>query len=93
MKSHFSRLLTMEEFPSFAENIFFIPRPKGPGKENTVVNLSHTHEQGGGYSVYLDVCLLAQVSCHVSVLRRLTATLNTRIFTQDSWCGVHKFLR
>lgn len=64
VKSYFSCLLTMQEFPSYAKNIVFIPRSEGP--ETTVVSLTHTHTHTHPSSVYLEVCLLRKVFCHVS---------------------------
>lgn len=61
---------------------------------------SHTHTLEGGrlQCVWMCVCsgrclVMSRQSFLLSELLRLTAPLNTHIFTQESWCGVCKFLR
>lgn len=99
VKSCFSCLLTMEEFPSFAKNIFLIPYSEGLGKKKTLSSASRTLAVGGvRVCVWMCVCsdrclVVSQHSFLLSGLLRLTATLNTHVFTQEFWCGVRKFLR
>lgn len=62
VKSHCSRSLTMEEFPSVSWRTFFSYQSlKGPRKENTPFKLIHTEkvwQKREGYSVSLCVCVL-----------------------------------
>lgn len=88
VKSYFSCLLTMQECPSFAKTIFFIPQSQGLGKKKTLSSISHT----------LAVCVWMCKFVQASVLSCLStafhyqdscggATLNTHIVTQKSWCA------
>lgn len=86
VKSHCSRSLTMEEFPSIVRNIFFIPGSEGPGKENTLVRLhassytQKTLKQGGELQcLFTCVCRGYFVVCTGCSGRCLVMSLHTLI--------------
>lgn len=87
VKSYFSCLLTMQECPSFAKTIFFIPQSQGLGKKKTLSSISHTL----AVCVWMCVCsgkclVMSQHSFSLSGLLRRSYIKYTHSYTKVLVC-------